>query len=116
MGIEALAGRDLLAIADLSIEEMTAVLQLAADLKSGVLRPQSQKILGLLFYKASTRTRVSFTAAMYQLGGQVLDLNPSVTQVGRGEPIQDTAREYLLEMIVSWVNSFFIIMICTYQL
>lgn len=92
MGIEALAGRDLLAIADLSIEELTELLQLAADLKSGVIKPHCQKILGLLFYKASTRTRVSFTAAMYQLGGQVIDLNPSVTQVGRGEPIQDTAR------------------------
>lgn len=92
MGIKALAGRDLLAIADLTIPEMKSVLQLAADLKSGVLKPHCQKILGLLFYKASTRTRVSFTAAMYQLGGQVLDLNPNVTQVGRGEPIQDTAR------------------------
>jgi ornithine carbamoyltransferase len=92
MGIKALAGRDLLAIADLTIEEMEAVLQLAADLKAGIIKPHCQKILGLLFYKASTRTRVSFTAAMYQLGGQVLDLNPSVTQVGRGEPIQDTAR------------------------
>jgi len=92
MGIEALAGRDLLAIADLSIEELTGLLQLAGDLKSGALKPHCQKILGLLFYKASTRTRVSFTAAMYQLGGQVIDLNPSVTQVGRGEPIQDTAR------------------------
>jgi ornithine carbamoyltransferase len=92
MGIEALAGRDLLAIADLSVEELTGLLQLAGDLKRGVLKPHCQKILGLLFYKASTRTRVSFTAAMYQLGGQVIDLNPSVTQVGRGEPIQDTAR------------------------
>jgi len=48
--------------------------------------------LGLLFQKASTRTRVSFTVAMYQLGGQVIDLNSSVTQVGRGEPTVDTAR------------------------
>jgi ornithine carbamoyltransferase len=92
MGIDALAGRDLLAITDLSVGELTDLLQLAADLKSGQCWPQCQKILGLLFYKASTRTRVSFTAAMYQLGGQVIDLNPSVTQVGRGEPIQDTAR------------------------
>ncbi len=49
-------------------------------------------MLGLLFSKASTRTRVSFTVAMYQLGGQVIDLNPNVTQVSRGEPLQDTAR------------------------
>ena len=92
MGIESLKGRDILAIADLSASEIANILQLAAQLKSGEKTPHCRKILGLLFYKASTRTRVSFTAAMYQLGGQVLDLNPSVTQVGRGEPIKDTAR------------------------
>jgi len=92
MEIQSLKGRDILAIADFSLEELQAVLNLAAQLKSGEKKPQCQKILGLLFYKASTRTRVSFSAAMYQLGGQVLDLNPSVTQVGRGEPITDTAR------------------------
>ena len=92
MEIQSLKGRDILAIADFSVEELQAVLNLAAQLKSGEKKPQCQKILGLLFYKASTRTRVSFSAAMYQLGGQVLDLNPSVTQVGRGEPITDTAR------------------------
>lgn len=92
MDIQNLKGRDILGIADLSVEEMKSVLELAAQLKSGKLKPQCKKILGLLFYKASTRTRVSFSAAMYQLGGQVLDLNPSVTQVGRGEPITDTAR------------------------
>jgi ornithine carbamoyltransferase len=92
MEIQSLKGRDILAIADFSVEELQAVLNLAAQLKSGEKKLQCQKILGLLFYKASTRTRVSFSAAMYQLGGQVLDLNPSVTQVGRGEPITDTAR------------------------
>jgi ornithine carbamoyltransferase len=49
-------------------------------------------VLGLIFTKASTRTRVSFTVAMARLGGQTVDLNPAVTQVGRGEPIEDTAR------------------------
>ena len=92
MGIASLKGRDLLAISDLNPEEMTALLQLAADLKAGKLAPRCDKVLGLLFSKASTRTRVSFSVAMYQLGGQVLDLNPSQTQVGRGEPLQDTAR------------------------
>ncbi len=87
-----LQGRDILGIADLSTEEMAQVLDLGAELKSGQRSPRCQKILGLLFDKASTRTRVSFSAAIYQLGGQVLDLNPSVTQVGRGEPTQDTAR------------------------
>ncbi|PSB24548.1 ornithine carbamoyltransferase [Stenomitos frigidus] len=88
----ALKGRDLLSLADLTTEELQEILQLAAQLKAGTLKPKCEKILGLLFYKASTRTRVSFTTAMYQLGGQVLDLNPNVTQVGRGEPLSDTAR------------------------
>jgi ornithine carbamoyltransferase len=88
----ALEGRDLLSLADLSVEELNALLQLAADLKAGRVVMRCPKILGLLFYKASTRTRVSFSTAMYRLGGQVLDLNPSVTQVSRGEPIADTAR------------------------
>ncbi|MEN9388829.1 MAG: ornithine carbamoyltransferase, partial [Cyanobacteriota bacterium] len=48
--------------------------------------------LGLIFSKASTRTRVSFTVAMARLGGQTIDLNPQVSQVGRGEPVADTAR------------------------
>ncbi|QZZ18620.1 ornithine carbamoyltransferase [Leptothermofonsia sichuanensis E412] len=87
-----LHGRDLLSLADLTADELQEVLNLAAQLKSGAVHLKCQKTLGLLFYKASTRTRVSFSAAMYQLGGQVLDLNPSVTQVSRGEPIADTAR------------------------
>ncbi|MCU0534411.1 MAG: ornithine carbamoyltransferase [Hydrococcus sp. Prado102] len=92
MGREVMKGRDVLGIADLSSKEIQDLLQLAAELKNGTRSPVCNKILGLLFYKASTRTRVSFTAAMYQLGGQVIDLNPNVTQVGRGEPISDTAR------------------------
>ncbi|AFY77978.1 ornithine carbamoyltransferase [Pleurocapsa sp. PCC 7327] len=92
MGIKDLKGRDILGIADLSAAEIKDLLQLAADLKSGNRSPVCNKILGLLFYKASTRTRVSFTVAMHQLGGQVIDLNPNLTQVGRGEPISDTAR------------------------
>ena len=87
-----LKGRDLLGIADLSPAEIKGLLDIARRLKSGELTCNANKVLGLLFYKASTRTRVSFSVAMYQLGGQVIDLNPSVTQVGRGEPIQDTAR------------------------
>ena len=65
---------------------------MAIQLKSQKLKLQCNKVLGLLFSKASTRTRVSFSVAMYQLGGQVIDLNPNVTQVSRGEPVQDTAR------------------------
>jgi len=88
----ALKGRDLLSLADLSADEVKELLQLAAHLKSRQLKLQCNKVLGLLFYKASTRTRVSFTVAMYQLGGQVIDLNTSNTQVSRGEPVEDTAR------------------------
>ncbi len=88
----AMIGRDLLSLADLNTTEVQELLQTAAQLKSGQLQLQSNKVLGLLFYKASTRTRVSFSVAMYQLGGQVIDLNPDVTQVSRGEPVQDTAR------------------------
>lgn len=87
-----LQGRDLLGTADLNPQEITDLLKLARQLKQNELELSCNKVLGLLFYKASTRTRVSFTVAMYKLGGQVIDLNPSVTQVGRGEPIEDTAR------------------------
>lgn len=93
MSVASLKGRDLLSMADLSAEELQELLVLAAELKAGKLQLRCQdKVLGLLFSKASTRTRVSFSVAMFQLGGQVLDLNTSVTQVGRGEPTVDTAR------------------------
>ncbi|MEM7580677.1 MAG: ornithine carbamoyltransferase [Mastigocoleus sp.] len=88
----ALIGRDLLSLADLNANEVQELLEMAIALKSNQLKLRCEKILGLLFSKASTRTRVSFTVAMYQLGGQVIDLNPNVTQVSRGEPVQDTAR------------------------
>ncbi|MBD2664923.1 ornithine carbamoyltransferase [Richelia sinica FACHB-800] len=88
----ALFGRDLLSLADLTSSELHELLELATQLKSQKLKLQCHQVLGLLFSKASTRTRVSFTVAMYQLGGQVIDLHPNVTQVSRGEPIQDTAR------------------------
>ncbi|NEO84144.1 MAG: ornithine carbamoyltransferase [Spirulina sp. SIO3F2] len=92
MSLQDLHGKDLLSLADLSATQLQALIQLVCDLKSGKTNLTCNKVLGLLFYKASTRTRVSFTVAMYQLGGQVIDLNPKVTQVGRGEPIEDTAR------------------------
>jgi len=90
--MDSLKGRDLLSLADLTVDELLYFLDLAAKLKSGIVKLQRNKILGLLFSKASTRTRVSFSVAMYQLGGQVIDLNPNVTQVSRGEPLVDTAR------------------------
>jgi len=91
--LEELHGRDLLSSADLNAHQTRQLLQLAADLKAGRQRLDlAGKTLGLIFTKASTRTRVSFTVAMARLGGQTIDLNPSVTQVGRGEPVADTAR------------------------
>ena len=90
--METLKGRDVLSLADLSASEVGELLELAAQMKAGKVNRRCNKILGLLFSKASTRTRVSFTVAMYQLGGQVIDLNPNVTQVSRGEPLIDTAR------------------------
>lgn len=90
--MEALKGRDLLGVADLNTSEIHELLEVATKLKAHQLKLRCNKVLGLLFYKASTRTRVSFSVAMYQLGGQVIDLNPNVTQVGRGEPVVDTAR------------------------
>jgi len=92
MMMESLKGRDFLSLADVSIEELYYLLDLATKLKSGMVKLRRNKVLGLMFSKASTRTRVSFTVAMYQLGGQVIDLNPNVTQVSRGEPLVDTAR------------------------
>lgn len=88
-----LSGRDFLSSADVTAEQTRALLELAADLKAGRTRVDlSGKVLGLIFSKASTRTRVSFSVAMARLGGQTIDLNPQVSQVGRGEPVADTAR------------------------
>ena len=88
-----LKGRDFLSSTDTTAEQTSALLQLAADLKAGRTHIDlGGRSLGLIFSKASTRTRVSFTVAMARLGGQTIDLNPQVSQVGRGEPVADTAR------------------------
>lgn len=88
-----LKGRDFLSSTDISAEQTAGLLQLAADLKAGRTSIDlAGRTLGLIFRKASTRTRVSFTVAMARLGGQTIDLNPQVSQVGRGEPVADTAR------------------------
>jgi ornithine carbamoyltransferase len=88
-----LKGRNYLSSADLDGLQTEALLDLAADLRAGRRRCSlAGRTLGLIFTKASTRTRVSFTVAMARLGGQTVDLDPSVTQLGRGEPLADTAR------------------------
>ena len=78
---------------DLSSEEVVNILTFAERLKNKDLDIKFQdKVLGLIFDKASTRTRVSFQVAMSRLGGNTIELNPSTSQIGRGEPIKDTAR------------------------
>ena len=88
-----ISNKDFLSIKDLSTEEIIYILDLAEKLKSDCLKiNKSGKILGLIFEKSSTRTRVSFQVAMSRIGGTTIDLNPQTTQIGRGEPIKDTAR------------------------
>lgn len=87
----------LLKLADLSSEEIVEILNLADQLKyeqkNGIEHPLLKgKTLGMIFQKSSTRTRVSFETGMYQLGGAALFLSPRDLQIGRGEPVQDTAR------------------------
>ena len=92
-----LKGKDMLSIHDLSVDEVQEILALAAELKAkqkaGVEHHLLKgKTLGMIFEKSSTRTRVSFETGMYQLGGQALFLSSRDLQLGRGEPIKDTAR------------------------
>jgi ornithine carbamoyltransferase len=82
-----------LSSSDLNRDQILALFELAKQLKTGNRRIDlGNRVLGLIFKKASTRTRVSFQVAMARLGGQTVDLNPQITQLGRGEPIKDTAR------------------------
>ena len=82
-----------LSSSDLNSSQILSLFELANQLKTGNRRIDlGNRVLGLIFKKASTRTRVSFQVAMARLGGQTVDLNPQVTQLGRGEPIKDTAR------------------------
>ncbi len=82
-----------LSSSDLNSDQILSLFELAKQLKTGNRRIDlGNRVLGLIFKKASTRTRVSFQVAMARLGGQTVDLNPQITQLGRGEPIKDTAR------------------------
>lgn len=89
--------KHLLKLMDLSTEEIIDILNLADQLKyeqkHGIPHPLLKgQTLGMIFQKSSTRTRVSFETGMYQLGGQALFLSSRDLQIGRGEPVQDTAR------------------------
>ncbi|MBP1764475.1 MAG: argF [Firmicutes bacterium] len=92
-----LQGRDLLSVYDLSTQEVADILALAKELKQHVKQGKEHhllkgKTLGMIFEKSSTRTRVSFEVGMWQLGGQALFLSSRDLQIGRGEPVKDTAR------------------------
>lgn len=86
--------RDFLAIPDFSRAELLALFDLAERMRRGEYdrKPLEGKTLAMIFMKASTRTRVSFEVGTYQLGGHALFLSPRDVQLGRGEPIADTAR------------------------
>ena len=89
--------RHFLTLMDLSKSELNAVIEraiaLKAELKAGTAKPSLPgKVMAMIFEKSSTRTRVSFETGMAQLGGHALFLSPSDTQLGRGEPIEDSAR------------------------
>lgn len=91
------AGRDFLSLLDYTTEDLQYFLEVAdylkAEHKAGRPTPYLQgKTMGLIFEKSSTRTRVSFEAGIYYLGGQGLFLSSNDLQIGRGEPIKDTAR------------------------
>ncbi|MDQ7786388.1 MAG: ornithine carbamoyltransferase [Thermodesulfovibrionales bacterium] len=87
--------RDFLTLRDITPQEIHMLLQRAQDLKTGkdaTKCPLIGKSIGLLFEKASTRTRVSLEVGMYQLGAQTIYMNPKEIQMGRGETIHDTAK------------------------
>ena len=85
--------KNFLSSMDISKTELLYFLDLANKFKRKELKVEfADKVLGLIFDKSSTRTRVSFQVAMSRLGGNTIDLNPNTSQIGRGEPIKDTAR------------------------
>ncbi|HXF24256.1 MAG TPA: ornithine carbamoyltransferase [Gemmatimonadaceae bacterium] len=88
------AHRDFLAIPDFSSAELESLFVLADSMRTGTYtrKPLAGQTLAMIFMKASTRTRVSFEVGTYQLGGHALFLSPRDVQLGRGEPISDTAK------------------------
>ncbi|WP_127594800.1 ornithine carbamoyltransferase [Paenibacillus lautus] len=92
-----LKGRDMIELDEYSTEEIQFLLDSAIEIKrkqknGEVYQPLKGKTIGLIFEKSSTRTRVSFEAGMFQLGGHALFLSKNDIQLGRGEPISDTAQ------------------------
>ena len=92
-----MAIRHFLTLRDLNTDEFNQIIKLAIEMKAAHREGRqdpifSGKVLGMIFEKSSTRTRVSFEAGMAQLGGDALFLSPNDSQLGRGEPIEDSAR------------------------
>lgn len=92
-----MAARHFLTLNDISADELRFIIDQAIDLKrrhrqGEIIEPLKNRVLGMIFEKSSTRTRISFEAGMTQLGGAALFLSPKDTQLGRGEPIEDSAR------------------------
>ena len=85
--------RSLLSVCDIE-EEVETILNIASDFKAGKIeeKPLKDQKLAMIFQKSSTRTRVSFEVGMYELGGTALFLSTNDIQLGRGEPIKDTAK------------------------
>ena len=95
--------RHFLTLSDLSTNELRALIERGIEIKAGlqkgeIYQPFRGKVLAMIFEKSSTRTRVSFEAGMAQFGGHAIFMSPEDTQLGRGEPIEDTAR-VLSEMV-----------------
>ncbi|WP_372875005.1 ornithine carbamoyltransferase [Pseudomonas sp.] len=91
-----MSARHFLSLKDCTPQELVSLIRRGMELKDlrnrGVLfEPLKNRVLGMIFEKASTRTRLSFEAGMIQLGGQAIFLSPRDTQLGRGEPIGDAA-------------------------
>ena len=88
-----LVNSNFLSSSDVTKDELLHILKLAEEYKNKNSKLElNDKVLGLIFDKSSTRTRVSFQVAMSRLGGTTIDLNPNTSQIGRGELIKDTAR------------------------
>lgn len=92
-----LSSKDILSLQDISASEISSILSLASKLKKDLRKKDfskllTGKILGMIFQKPSTRTRVSFESAMIQMGGSAISLNSSDIQLSRGESVGDTAR------------------------
>ena len=89
--------RHFLTLSDTSPDELNWIIERAIELKKKqrageIYEPLKNRVLGMIFEKSSTRTRVSFEAGMSQLGGSAIFLSPRDTQLGRGEPVEDSAR------------------------